>query len=88
MKDIQYEFGKDEPGKVYKKHRHEATWLITLKGSIRLIIGDNEPKKYGAGDVVQVPANTDHEAVVGPDGWEYIAVWDENEAKNYTAVDH
>ncbi len=88
MKDIQYEFGRDEPGKVYIRHQHEATWLITLKGSIQLGIGESEAKEYGPGDVVQVPANTNHEAVVGPNGWEYIAVWDENEAKNYPAVDH
>lgn len=88
MKDIQYEIGKDEPGRIYKKHRHEATLLVTLKGSIRISVAGAEFKDCGPGDFLQVPANTDHEAIVGPNGWEYIAVWDEEEAKLYPEVDH
>lgn len=88
MKDIQYEIGKDEPGKVYKKHRHEATLLVTLKGSVSISVSGNELKEYGPGEFILVPSNTDHEAIVGPNGWEYIAIWDENEAKLYPVVDH
>ncbi len=83
-----YEAGQDVPNKPYPKHRHEATHLITLQGSIKLAIDGGELKEYGLGDHILVPANTDHEGIVGPDGWKYVAVWDEDEAKAYQDVDH
>lgn len=81
-KGLEVEYGKDSPGTKYEPHRHEQTYLYTLSGSLKIKVEDNwleiEPhQEFIVGD------GKLHEAIVGENGWEYVAAWNEEEAKKY-----
>lgn len=78
------ERGKDEPATVYEPHKHEKTHLFTVSGSIDIKLGDKPAQTISPFQEIVVGSNVVHEAVVGPDGWEYIAAWDEKEAQSFT----
>jgi uncharacterized protein YjlB len=62
----------DEPGKQYETHSHtheECIWI--LRGSIRFVVGAQK-FDLGPGDRLMLPRAMQHEAVVGPDGCEYL----------------
>ena len=69
-----FERGEDEPGKVYAPHVHGWTKLVTLGGSIRLRTDDGW-HELRTGDEYEVRSGELHEAVVGPDGWRWLAAW-------------
>ena len=59
---------QDEPGKVYEEHSHPTDQAIFVTdGSITYTMGGEE-KEITAPKRFNIPANTPHSAVVGPDG--------------------
>jgi quercetin dioxygenase-like cupin family protein len=58
------------PGDVYALHRHAYDKVIVCaRGSIAFgLPGRKETLQLGAGDRLDLPAGTDHDAVVGPSG--------------------
>lgn len=62
----------DEPGRVYPPHRHEGVFLLTLKGSAKIKLDDSEWQITKPGDKVRINDDQLHEAVSGPNGWEYL----------------
>jgi mannose-6-phosphate isomerase-like protein (cupin superfamily) len=82
-KGLVTEHGADEAGKRYELHQHERTHLYTLAGSIVITLGEQSPKTVEPHQEVVVGNNQLHEATVGSDGWEFVAAWDEEEAKQY-----
>ena len=81
---LETEYGLDKPGKVYPPHRHEKTFLYTLGGSIKIKIDNKEWMELEKGEEFIVGSNQLHEAIVGKDGWEYVAAWDKEEAKRFS----
>lgn len=77
------EEGSDKPGTLYAPHKHEKTYLWTVDGSIMIKKGVGNWKTYTAGQECVIEDGEIHEAKVGPDGWKYIAAYDEEEAKKY-----
>ncbi len=62
----------DEPGKIYKPHAHQKTYLYCLQGSIKVRLNDGEWQELRTGQELIIGEGQFHEAVVGPNGWEYI----------------
>jgi len=58
------------PGDVYRAHDHEYDKVIVVeRGSIRFGVGrEGAPADLAAGDRLELPAGTRHDAVVGSDG--------------------
>lgn len=77
------ERGKDKPGTVYEPHRHEQTHLYTISGSLDIKAGDRPIQTVKAHQEFVVGGDELHEAKVGPEGWEYVAAWDKDEAMKY-----
>lgn len=77
------EAGRDKPGTVYEPHRHEQTRLYTVAGSLDIRVEAGEKQHIVPHQEFIVGGNQLHEAVVGADGWEYVAAWDEAEAEQY-----
>lgn len=62
---------QDAPGTVYPEHAHGKAAFYITDGSITFTVnGDTTELK--AGDRLDIPANTTHSAVVGPEGAIYI----------------
>ena len=62
----------DSPGAFYDKHEHpNVTAHIILKGSMTLTI-EGIRKDCSEGDRIDVPANTEHLAQIGPNGCTYV----------------
>ena len=60
---------QDSPGTVYKEHEHQGKTVVWLTdGSITFHI-NGEDKTLYAGDRFDIPPQTKHSAVVGPQGW-------------------
>lgn len=78
------ETGRDEPDTVYEPHRHEKTFLYTIAGSLDIRLDEGDVQHVLPHQEFVVGGNQLHEAVVGADGWEYVAAWNEAEAANYT----
>jgi quercetin dioxygenase-like cupin family protein len=56
------------PGDVYGAHRHGFDKvLVCVRGSITFGLAE-QPVVLAAGDRLELPAETSHDAVVGPDG--------------------
>lgn len=74
------EYVIDDPGKVYKPHRHEKTYLSTIGGSVTI-----KTERIDSWEIIRpgedfiIGTNEYHEAVVGDNGWEYVAAWDPKE---------
>jgi quercetin dioxygenase-like cupin family protein len=77
------EHGTDEAGKRYEPHRHEETHLYTVSGSIDVTLDTQPPITVKPHEELVVGGNQLHEATVGSEGWEYVAAWDEEEARKY-----
>lgn len=77
----------DEPGKVYEPHVHERTILFTLAGSVKLKLGNADWQTLTPGQERVIESRQQHQAEVGPKGWEYVAAWDAEEARQF-AFDH
>ncbi len=73
----------DKPREIYKPHSHGEVRLYSLNGSIKIRKDEKAWEDIKPGQEVVIKRGQIHEAVVGPDGWEYIFVWDEEEAKKY-----
>lgn len=73
----------DEPGKVYEAHRHGKVFLYSLKGLVKIKLDSKDWRTISPDQELIINRNQLHEAVVGPDGWEYIFAWDPQEAKKY-----
>jgi quercetin dioxygenase-like cupin family protein len=57
-----------EPGAIAEEHSHEHEQLgIVLRGSLLFRIGDEE-RDLKPGETWEIPSNTLHRAVAGPDG--------------------
>lgn len=83
LKGLNVEYGKDEPSTKYEPHRHEQTFLYTLSGSLKIKIEDNKWVELKPHQEFIVGDGKLHEALVGENGWEYVAAWSEEEAKKY-----
>ncbi len=79
-----FEEGYDEPGKVYTPHRHGWTKLVTLEGSIQLKLDDKPWVEQHMGDICEIRPGQLHEAVVGPEGWTWLAAWRPEEDDTFT----
>lgn len=77
------ESGRDEPGTLYEPHRHEKTYLYTISGAIDIKLDGGETQTLQPHQEFIVNGDQLHEAVVGADGWEYVAAFDAEEAKGY-----
>jgi hypothetical protein len=78
-----FEYGEDGPNKIYTPHRHGWTKLVTRAGSITMKLEGGEPFEQRAGDVCEVGSGQLHEAVVGPDGWKWLAAWKPEEGDTF-----
>lgn len=58
------------PGDRYAAHAHDYDKvLVALEGSIRFgLVGSGRTVELAAGDRLELPAGTAHDALVGPDG--------------------
>lgn len=57
------------PGDRYPVHRHSYDKILAVeRGSIVFGVVGGEPIYLGTGDRLELPAETDHDAIVGPDG--------------------
>ncbi len=62
----------DRPNAVYNEHHHkDKVKLSIVSGSITFTI-DEEEKTLTAGKTLSIPPQTNHSAVVGPNGCTYI----------------
>lgn len=82
-KGLETEYVVDEAGKVYEPHRHEQTYLYTLSGSVKIKVDDGDWQTLRSGQEFIVGTNQLHEAEVGPEGWEYVAAWNPEEAEKF-----
>jgi quercetin dioxygenase-like cupin family protein len=71
----------DEPNKTYEPHRHDAVRIYTLKGSAKVKLDNQGWQAFGSGEELVINNNQLHEAIVGPEGWEYIFATSAEEAK-------
>lgn len=78
------ESGFDEPGTVYAPHRHEKTLLYTVSGSLAIKLDGGKVQNLDPHQEFTVGSGQLHEAVVGAEGWEYVAAFNAEEAKQYT----
>ena len=63
-----------ESGKVFPRHKTDAqVYIIILKGELSIEIGDQEEKRFGAGDVINIPF--DIETTLGNKGNEVTEVF-------------
>ena len=63
---------QDGPNTIYPDHTHPVeTAHIVLQGQVT-ITTEGETRKYRKGDRCDVPANTVHSAVMGPQGCRYL----------------
>lgn len=72
----------DKPGFVYQPHRHGEVRLYTIKGSSKIKLDGKDWHDIEPGREFIIHDNQLHEAVVGPEGWEYIFASTPEEAKN------
>ncbi len=57
------------PGDRYPVHRHPYDKVLAVeRGSIVFGVAGGEPIYLGPGDRLELPAETDHDAIVGPEG--------------------
>jgi uncharacterized protein YjlB len=57
------------PGDRYATHRHDYDKVIAVeRGSITFGLANRQAIALGSGDRLELPAGTDHDAAVGPDG--------------------
>ena len=85
---LKTELIKDAPGRIYPQHKHHTTYLFTLAGQVVVILDSKERHTLHPGDELVIKTDQLHEAVVGKDGWEYLAAWDPTEAEKYSDVQH
>lgn len=85
FEDIGYhvETGFDEPGFQYTPHFHERTVLVTLGGSLKLTTDSIGAKQLHTGDIVVVKEKENHSAVVGKEGWKWLAAFSKEDSKRY-----
>lgn len=63
---------QDKPGAIYHEHCHQGrVVLYVTEGSIDLTIAD-VTHRLKTGDRLDVPPDTPHTAVVGPDGAQFV----------------
>ena len=67
----------DEPDKVYEPHSHHMVRLFSLNGSVKIKLDGGEWQEVQPGEEVVIEEGQVHEAVIGPDGWEYIYAYPE-----------
>jgi quercetin dioxygenase-like cupin family protein len=73
----------DKAGTVYKPHRHEKTYLYTLGGSLKIRVENNDWIELKPHQEFIIDDGELHEAIVGENGWEYVAAWDKEMTTEY-----
>ena len=66
----------DEPGHVYRYHRHGPTYLFTIAGVGLMKLGEDADATHHVllpGQELLVGSDVLHGGVAGPDGWTYLA---------------
>jgi quercetin dioxygenase-like cupin family protein len=64
-----------EPNAAVSQHRHENEQIgLVLQGSMTFTIG-GEKRQIGPGDTYEIPSNTPHDAVAGPEGCTVVDVF-------------
>lgn len=49
-----------ESGKIFPRHKTDAeVYIIILKGELSIEIGDQDEKRFGVGDVINIPFGID-----------------------------
>lgn len=62
----------DKPGTIYPEHSHKGKVVIFItEGSVSLTISDHT-QTLVTGDRYDVPINTTHSAIVGPQGVQFV----------------
>jgi uncharacterized protein YaiE (UPF0345 family) len=70
------EVGYDEPGTRYELESHKRNILYTVGGSISIRFDDRDQwVETIPGTELVVGENQQHEAIVGEQGWSYVAAW-------------
>lgn len=63
----------DDSGTKYPKHSHkDKVTIIITSGSVTFYFSDGSTKKISKNERFDVPVNTEHEAIVGPEGCDYV----------------
>lgn len=73
---LKTEQGTDAPRRRYEPHSHGRTRLMTISGSLDIKLSGGDWQQLLPGQEMVVSAGQLHEAVAGPEGWEYVAAWD------------
>lgn len=84
---LEVERGFDQADKHYERHSHERTILYTRSGNLVLTLFDTVPPRVVdlvPGDEFVIESGVEHEAVVGENGWGYVAAWDPAEANQFS----
>lgn len=82
------EYVRDDAGKVYPPHAHHETRLYTLAGWAGISLEGGSWRTLSPGEECTVGPGVMHEAVVGPEGWEYLAAWNADEALPFRDITH
>src|SRR5581483_5152828 len=83
QRGLEVESGFDKPGTIYEPHKHEKTYLYTVSGSISIKLDGGEAQDVQPHQEFIVGGNQLHEAVVGEQGWRYVAAYSADEAAQY-----
>jgi quercetin dioxygenase-like cupin family protein len=70
---MQAELVVDAPGKTYPQHAHEETLLVGLFGWAAIRLENEEWRILHPRDDLLIRSGVVHEAVVGDNGWGYLA---------------
>jgi hypothetical protein len=70
-----------EAGKVYEPDRDVRMHFLTVSGSAEVKIDNEPPTICKPFHELIIGKDQLHQATVGPEGWEYIVAWNEEEAK-------
>ena len=73
----------DKPGELYKPHQHGKVTIYSISGSAKVKLDKNHWQEINPGQEIVIKRGQLHEAVAGPDGWEYIFAWDPEEGRKY-----
>lgn len=71
----------DEPNETSAAHRHASVYLFTVKGSTAIKLDGQDWQTLLPGQEVRIADNQLHEAITGPEGWEYLFAASPEEVK-------
>ncbi len=64
---------EDSPKTIYKRHKHEGkSSIYILQGEVKMTFENNESILLRKGELLEVPQNIFHTAIVGQDGCTFL----------------